>query len=184
MLHTSQPGVSKQVRLLEELGITVFERNGKRLTGVTEPAKAVLEISQRILRGRTTSGASARSMPMRTPAASTSPPPHPGALRLAHRRQPLSRALAAGAPDAASGQPDADRRMDPLRRGRSGDRHRVARPVSGADHAALPSVGHAVIAPAGHPLLDDKSLSLAALAKWPLVTYDPAFSAARESTAP
>ena len=30
-LHTSQPGVSKQVRLLEgELGITVFERSGKR----------------------------------------------------------------------------------------------------------------------------------------------------------
>jgi LysR family cys regulon transcriptional activator len=50
-LHTSQPGVSKQVRLLEdELGITVFERSGKRLTGITEPGKAVLEISERILR--------------------------------------------------------------------------------------------------------------------------------------
>ena len=44
-LHTSQPGVSKQVRLLEdELGITVFERSGKRLTGITEPGKAVQEI--------------------------------------------------------------------------------------------------------------------------------------------
>jgi LysR family cys regulon transcriptional activator len=50
-LHTSQPGVSKQVRLLEdELGITVFERSGKRLTGITEPGKAVLEIAERILR--------------------------------------------------------------------------------------------------------------------------------------
>jgi LysR family cys regulon transcriptional activator len=36
--------------------------------------------------------------------------------------------------------------------------------------------GHAVIAPEGHPILREKGLSLSALAKWPLVTYDPAFS--------
>ena len=50
-LFTSQPGISKQIRLLEtELGITVFERSGKRFTGVTEPGKAVLAIAERILR--------------------------------------------------------------------------------------------------------------------------------------
>ncbi len=32
-LYTSQPGISKQVRLLEdELGIQIFERSGKHLT--------------------------------------------------------------------------------------------------------------------------------------------------------
>ena len=49
-LHTSQPGVSKQIRALEdELGIKVFVRHGKRLVSVTEPGKAVIAIAERIL---------------------------------------------------------------------------------------------------------------------------------------
>jgi LysR family cys regulon transcriptional activator len=50
-LHTSQPGISKQIRLLEdELGIQVFIRNGKRVVSVSEPGKEVLKIAERILR--------------------------------------------------------------------------------------------------------------------------------------
>jgi len=49
-LHTSQPGVSKQIRSLEdELGILVFVRHGKRLVAITEPGKAVVAIAERIL---------------------------------------------------------------------------------------------------------------------------------------
>src|SRR5438477_9154961 len=49
-LHTSQPGVSKQIRSLEdELGIDVFVRHGKRLVSVTEPGKTVIAIAERIL---------------------------------------------------------------------------------------------------------------------------------------
>jgi LysR family cys regulon transcriptional activator len=49
-LHTSQPGVSKQIRALEdELGVLVFVRHGKRLVSVTEPGKAVVSIAERIL---------------------------------------------------------------------------------------------------------------------------------------
>ena len=49
-LHTSQPGVSKQIRALEdELGIDVFVRHGKRLVSITEPGKAVVAIAERIL---------------------------------------------------------------------------------------------------------------------------------------
>jgi len=50
-LYTSQPGISKQIKLLEdELGVIVFERSGKRLTAITEPGKVVLEIAERMLR--------------------------------------------------------------------------------------------------------------------------------------
>ena len=49
-LHTSQPGVSKQIRALEdELGVEVFVRHGKRLVAITEPGKAVIAIAERIL---------------------------------------------------------------------------------------------------------------------------------------
>src|ERR1043165_3825599 len=49
-LHTSQPGVSKQIRALEdELQLQVFVRHGKRLVSVTEPGKAVIAIAERIL---------------------------------------------------------------------------------------------------------------------------------------
>jgi len=49
-LYTSQPGVSKQLRLLEdELGIQIFARNGKNLVGVTDEGKVVLEKAQSIM---------------------------------------------------------------------------------------------------------------------------------------
>lgn len=39
-LYTSQPGISKQVRLLEsELGVNIFERNGKHVKGLTPAGK-------------------------------------------------------------------------------------------------------------------------------------------------
>ena len=50
MLHTSQPGVSRQIRELEEeLGVEIFARAGKRLTGLTAPGAALLPIVERLL---------------------------------------------------------------------------------------------------------------------------------------
>jgi LysR family transcriptional regulator, cys regulon transcriptional activator len=50
VLHTSQPGISKQIKSLEdELGVEIFVRNGKRLVSVTEPGRAVLAIAERLL---------------------------------------------------------------------------------------------------------------------------------------
>lgn len=50
-LHTSQPGVSKQIQLLEdEVGVQIFQRNGKRLTGLTEPGQKVFDSIAEIIR--------------------------------------------------------------------------------------------------------------------------------------
>lgn len=49
-LFTSQPGVSKQIRLLEEeLGLPIFSRNGKHLSGLTEAGREILEVAGQIL---------------------------------------------------------------------------------------------------------------------------------------
>ena len=50
-LYTSQPGISKQIRLLEEeLGVEVFSRSGKHLTRVTPAGEAILQTAGEILR--------------------------------------------------------------------------------------------------------------------------------------
>jgi len=49
-LFTSQPGVSKHIRDLEDdLGVEVFVRKGKRLLGLTDPGKELVHIVERML---------------------------------------------------------------------------------------------------------------------------------------
>jgi DNA-binding transcriptional LysR family regulator len=49
-LHTTQPGVSKMVRALEqEIGVELFVRSGNRLTALTEPGKEALSLCARVL---------------------------------------------------------------------------------------------------------------------------------------
>jgi len=49
-LYTSQPGISKQIRLLEdELGVEIFSRSGKHLTRVTPAGEQILKIAGEIL---------------------------------------------------------------------------------------------------------------------------------------
>lgn len=49
-LYTSQPGVSKQIRLLEdELGVQIFQRSGKHLTEITPAGQAIIKVAGLIL---------------------------------------------------------------------------------------------------------------------------------------
>lgn len=49
-LFTSQPGVSKHIKdLEEELGVELFVRKGKRFIGLTEPGKELIGIVERLL---------------------------------------------------------------------------------------------------------------------------------------
>ena len=51
-LHTSQPGVSKQIKLLEdELGFQIFVREGRNLTRITPAGQQVIDRALRILPG-------------------------------------------------------------------------------------------------------------------------------------
>ena len=49
-LHTSQPGVSKQIRQLEgELGTQIFQRSGKHLVEITPGGAAIIEVGRFIM---------------------------------------------------------------------------------------------------------------------------------------
>ncbi len=48
-LFTSQPGISKQIRALEdELGLKIFGRSGKHLTKLTPAGEQIVDISRDI----------------------------------------------------------------------------------------------------------------------------------------
>lgn len=49
-LLTSQPGVSKQIRLLEEeLGVEIFRRRGKQMVALTDAGRDIVDLSDEIL---------------------------------------------------------------------------------------------------------------------------------------
>ncbi|MGO2148136.1 MULTISPECIES: HTH-type transcriptional regulator CysB [Halomonas] len=50
-LFTSQPGISKQIRLLEdELGVEIFARSGKHLTRVTPAGQSIINLAGQVLK--------------------------------------------------------------------------------------------------------------------------------------
>jgi LysR family cys regulon transcriptional activator len=177
-LYTSQPGISKQVKLLEEeLGVVIFERSGKRFVGVTEPGRAILKIAAGILReaenmkrvGSEYSGGTA------------------GRLVLAATHTQARYALPVVVRDFVAQHPDVRLEMH------QGSPTQIAEWVAAGDAdlgiatesldqypqlVTLPvrQWSHCVIVPQGHPLADGQPLTLQELAKWPLVTYDTAFT--------
>ncbi|MBE7460846.1 MAG: HTH-type transcriptional regulator CysB [Zoogloeaceae bacterium] len=177
-LHTSQPGVSKQIRLLEEeLGIDVFVRQGKRLTAVTDPGQEVLKIAERLLRDLDNLRSIGQEFGAEESGTLTLATTHtqaryvlPPIVREFMRRHPnVKVSLRQGSPTQVcdyvlAGEADIA----------------IATEAIGEQDALvmLPCYqwNRCVIAQPSHPILKAQPLTLEAIAKYPIVTYDFAFT--------
>lgn len=176
-LHTSQPGVSRQIRELEdELGIELFVRAGKRLTGLTEPGDHVLPIIERVLMESQNLRQAGQEFVAR----------QDGLLSIAATHSQARYALPMAVQEFRERFPNVRLHLH------QGSPAQVARMLlegeadvgiateALADYAqllALPCYRwtHSVIVPPGHALLDEP-LTLASLARHPLITYDNGFT--------
>jgi LysR family cys regulon transcriptional activator len=173
-LHTSQPGISKQIRLLEEeLGVDLFIRNGNRIVEMTEPARRIVAIANVVLRELDEVKAVAREFRegnsgRLTLAATFTFARYilPDALRRFVSRYPkveinllqdspaeVSRLASSGEADIALTTRPAEEFPDLLF----------------VEYRKLPRV---VVAPRGHALLGEKRITLKAISLYPLITLD------------
>jgi DNA-binding transcriptional LysR family regulator len=177
-LHTSQPGISRQIRELEdELGIEFFVRRGKRVIDLTESGKMLAPIVERVL----------QEIDNLRSAADELRDQDAGALVVATTHTQARYTLP---PVVAEFKREFPRVRLSLRQGNPPQIAdmvlRGAADIGIASEAldqypgllALPGYSwqHCVVAPPDHPLLAEAHLSLEALARYPLVTYDPAFA--------
>ena len=177
-LHTSQPGVSKQIRELEdELGVQIFIRNGKRLTGLTPPGKAVLHWVERLLTEQQNLKRSAADFAGENTGSLTIATTHtqaryslPPAVRAFKQRYPLVQlSIIQGNPAQLAAL---------VNEGRADIAIATETIAQHAGLAALPCHRwhHIVVTPPGHPLLALPAPTLHDLARYPVVTYDSAFA--------
>lgn len=177
-LHTSQPGISKQIRLLEdELGVEIFVRNGKRVVAITPPGVAILEIAERILHETENLKQAAEDFSNQDAGTLTIATTHtqaryalPAVIKQFSQRYPrVKLGLIQGSPVqicqfAISGQADFCIATEA---------------ISNFDELVmLPCYGwnRCVIAPPDHPILKKKSLTIEEIARHPIITYDFAFT--------
>jgi LysR family cys regulon transcriptional activator len=177
-LHTSQPGVSKQIHALEdELGIQVFARHGKRLVKITEPGRAVLGIAERILNEAQNLKRAAEEFANDKLGTLTVAATHtqaryslPKAVAAFKQRYPkVQFVIHQGNPTQICEQVIA------------GEADFCVATEAIALHPELVSLpvyqwNRCVVVPPRHPLLKAKPLTLEALSQYPIVTYDFAFA--------
>jgi len=177
-LHTSQPGISKQIRGLEdELGVEIFVRHGKRIAAVTEPGKAVLAIAERILGEAANLKRAGEDFSNEKLGTLTIATTHtqaryalPQAVAMFKKRYPDVRLVL------HQGNPTQVCEM-----ALAGEADFAIATESIAEYPELVSLpcyqwNRCVVVPPGHALLKAKPLTLEAIAQYPVVTYDFAFA--------
>lgn len=177
-LHTSQPGISKQIQLLEaELGFAIFQRRRNRIVGVTEPGREVLSIAQRMLADADNLKSVREDYAARDDGRLILATTHtqaryvlPHVIERFVRRWPKVRlGLRQGNPTQI---------CDLVEAGEADIAIGTETTREFADLVTLAcfDLSRSVIAKAGHPILRAKRLTLAEIAKYPIITYDPSFS--------
>ena len=181
-LHTSQPGVSRQLKELEdELGVQLFVRAGRRFLGLTPPGETMLPIIERLLReadnlkGAGEEFASADRGLLTVAATHTQAryvlPPAVRDFRATHAQVTLH--LQQGSPRQIAqlvldGQADLGIATEAL----ADYPDLVTLPCYRWTHVVVVQPGHALALEAAQGL----PLTLARLAQFPLVTYEPGFT--------
>lgn len=180
-LFTSQSGVSKHIRDLEqELGVEIFVRRGKRLLGLTEPGKEVLNLANRMLVDADNLSRVAANFARGDEGTLTIATTHtqarytlpaiiakfksefPGVRLSLQQASPkdLPAILLEGGIDIAIATDTLD------------------------DHPGIRSFpyhtwDHAVVVPQDHPLAAKTAATLADIAEWPIITYDDGLTGRR-----
>lgn len=177
-LYTSQPGISKQIKLLEEeLGVDIFVRNGKRLAALTDPGKLIVEVAARML-------LDANNLKL---LGSEFKNQLGGALTIATTHTQARYALPSVVKQFTQHYPDVKLGLH------QGSPTQIAEQVLSGEVdigiateslalydelVTLPCYEwhHCVVVPPKHPLLQEKRLTLKKLALYPIITYDFAFT--------
>ncbi len=172
-LYTSQPGVSKQIRQLEdELGIQIFERSGKQLVRITAAGEAVLALAHRAL---------TEVEEIRRTAHEHRDPGH-GTLSIATTHTQARYALPGVVSRFARRYPNVALHMHqgtPIQIAEMAASGEVdfAIATEAMEHfdelVMMPCYqwNRAIITPCDHPLRDEKPLTLEAVAEYPILTY-------------
>ena len=177
-LFTSQPGVSKAIiELEEELGVDIFTRHGKRIRGLTEPGRLVLESVELIMQeidslkriGKEFAAQDSGSFTIATThtQARYTLPKVVQAFMLKYPKVRLS--LLQGNPRQIADMVQRDQ----------ADLAIATESIASVDGLiTLPCYQweHVVVVPPDHPLLKSKAVSLEEIATYPLITYDSAFA--------
>lgn len=177
-LFTSQPAISKQIKLLEEeLGIEIFVRNGKRIAAITEPGKGLLAIAQRMLLDAENFKQFAQEFHSKDSGQLTIATTHtqaryalpPVVKQFIERYPKVKLGLHQGTPTQIAEQV------------LHGEADLCIATESLSSYEGLVTLPcydwhHCVITPPGHPLLKIQTLTLKDIVQYPIITYDHAFS--------
>ena len=178
VLYTSQPGISKQIKELEnELGVEIFARRGKRFVALTDAGKALMKVIERLLLEAENLKRVAREFSDRESGSLVIATTHtqaryalPRAIQAFRARCPNVRlALKQGSPTQIAEfvlRDEADLAIA------------TETLDSYPELLALPSYHwrHCAIVPEAHPLAGVARLSVEELARYPIVTYSPEFA--------